>query len=187
MNARSFVLVSVALGSAACGGEGSHDGAMTETPGLAVAPLVADARFDGAYAVPVEDPELRAFASNAVRVDVRSLGANRFRMKYDLPRFLVGGDEEVDLVGTREGSGPWTMEGPAGTATCQEDAPGQVRCDEVLGGVTVDLAKVELALTAAGIEGEERARRIQVAQRFSVDPLGVLTYARDERNGRRSY
>lgn len=135
--------------------------------------LSADA-LQGEYAVPVE-PSLAAVASNPVSVKFRIENSGAVRLQYDLPPVLVGAGKRIDLTGVTGADGTTQLSGAAGTATCTTDVAGDVRCVERLSGVAFDAVAVATALDRASISGVERMQRLDVSQRFSVDPLGVLT------------
>jgi hypothetical protein len=143
----------------AAGAAGS-DGAATVSPGAVyVVPASADTP-EGRY--PIDAP-------------MTEISTDEFRLDYNLPKLLVGGDQPVSLRGTLDAAGRIaTISGDAGTAICDR-MPGNgllLRCTEALTGVKVDLAEVEK--TARDTDPDRVAFYVPIADRFSSEPIGVL-------------
>lgn len=134
-------------------------------------------RSAGVYEVPIE-AELAHVASNPVRVRFRRLDGGRVRLKYDLPEVIAGFDREVDLTGRPGADGVIHLTGPSGTGTCTESPSGEVTCVEYLDGVTMSLAEAKRAIDALALSEAERAARQLVAERFIIDPLGIVRFQR---------
>lgn len=123
------------------------------------------AAFVGSYSVPVSDPELAAEASYPVdRIQFRAR-AQTVKLAYDLPAELVGTKQRVSMRGSVGSDGEAVLQGPRGTARCEQVGAGW-DCHETLPGVSVDLAKVE--------ERVGPGPRLDVAKAFIVDPIGIL-------------
>jgi hypothetical protein len=126
--------------------------------------------YAGTYVVPIE-AELEAYARfdvSAVRFDVD--GAE-LGLRYDLPELLLGQARRISFRGTADAAGVYQLAGDAGTASCRRDSNDWV-CDEVLRSVELDTNKLDRLLSTLP-EAEAQARR-SVADRFIVDPIGVL-------------
>lgn len=129
--------------------------------------------YAGRYVVPTT-PELAAAGTFEVaRIDWRVTGNGVVHFSYDLPVGLVGGTVSIDMQGT-VGSGDFT--GDRGTATCTV-AKSIVTCNEQLanlGDLPLDDQLVE-ARAAAEYAGPA-ADRVQVANVFSSDPIGIASF-----------
>lgn len=127
----------------------------------------------GQYSVPVA-AELTPFASypidsitSCVRGDVVELG-------YKLPALLVGKEQRVSFSGPYDPVSDSLELSGDGTAACDVTASGW-SCLEHFAGIVVDLEKV--AEEAAGLPPAEAAARIDVAEAFGTDPIGILAFA----------
>lgn len=166
-----------ALVSAGCGGEADRE----DVDESAAAGTVATS-FRGTYVVPHVDPALAPAATYPVTVKVKELAGGAVRMHYTLPPELVGVPQDVDLVGSASGG----MSGPAGRADCRADVDANTECRETLSGVRVDLQQVKAALEARGVTASEQDAKMKVAERFGIDPIGVLRFTgRKKQPGRR--
>jgi hypothetical protein len=126
--------------------------------------------YRGTYFVPVP-PELEPYALfelESVRVEARG---DELGLQYDLPELLLGEPRGLSFRGGATADGEYRLEGDDGVATCRPSA-GRWRCDEALNGIELDASKIERLLEALP-DAEARGRR-GVADRFSVDPIGVL-------------
>jgi hypothetical protein len=126
--------------------------------------------YRGTYFVPVP-PELEPYASfelEAVRVEVRG---DELGLDYDLPELLLGERRGLSFRGGATAAGEYRLEGDDGVATCRPSA-GRWRCDEALNGIELDASKIDRLLEL--MPGAEARARRTVADRFSIDPIGVL-------------
>ncbi len=127
----------------------------------------------GIYIVPAgpDTPEVRYPISNPSI----ETGTGTFRIDYNMPALLVGGDQMVSLRGTLDAQGRIaTVTGDAGSATC-DLAPGDgfsVRCSETLSGIQVDLGEVQRMTQS--LPAPMAALFVGVASRFSGEPIGVV-------------
>jgi hypothetical protein len=143
---------------------------------VSAAPAQSDAApppagtYRGTYFVPVprELEPYALFELDAVRVEVR--GAE-LGLAYDLPELLLGEPRGLSFRGGATSPGDYRLEGDDGVARCRQSAGG-LRCDEVFSGVELDATKIDRLLESMS-DAEARARR-SVADRFSIDPIGVL-------------
>jgi len=98
-----------------------------------------------------------------------------FRIDYNMPTLLVGGDQMVSLRGTLDAQGRIaTVTGDVGSATC-DLAPGDgfsVRCSETLTGIDVDLGEVQRMTQS--LPAPMAALFVGVASRFSGEPIGIV-------------
>jgi len=125
--------------------------------------------YRGTYEVPVP-AELSAAATFAVPEIEWTLGGDAVTLAYALPLGLVGEKVRVKFAGTLGA----TLSGDAGTATC-EVATDAVSCHEVMTGLLPLAPDYEvIAKEAAAEGGVDASLRAEVAQRFSVDPIGIL-------------
>lgn len=147
-------LTAPALLLVACGGA---------TEGLDVPPARA-----GVYFVPPRTPA----STYAVRDVTWRVEAAEARLDYTLPALLVGRDTRVAFRGPASATGPMTLTGPAGTASCALGAGATLRCDERFAGLRVDLDGVRRE--AERVDPAAVEARVAVAQRFSIEPIGVL-------------
>ena len=133
--------------------------------------------YPGTYFVPVP-PELEPYALfslESVRLELRG---DELELQYDLPELLLGEARQISFRGGAAASGEYQLEGDEGVARCRRSA-GRLRCDEVLGGVDIDTRKID-RLLATMPRAEASARR-SVADRFTIDPIGVLEVGLDAR------
>jgi hypothetical protein len=124
------------------------------------------------YTVPVPDA-LAPFATfdlDEVRLDEKG---GELELSYDLPALLVGEERRIALRGVAQ-SGVYELSGDVGRASCREQ-DGMWRCDEALMNLVIDTDKLEQELER--FPEAEAAPRRDVAERFAVDPIGVLRFA----------
>lgn len=132
------------------------------------APL-AEVPRAGVYFVPPRGP-----ASTYAVTDVSfRVEAGEARLDYTLPALLVGADTRVSFRGPAA-AGAMALAGAAGTATCTRGPSEGValRCDERFTGLAVDVAgarREAVRVDPAAVEA-----RVAVAERFSIEPIGVL-------------
>jgi hypothetical protein len=160
-------------GSGEAGGGGPGGTAPTGTespaPGRDPAPP-APGVYRGTYFVPVplELEPYALFELESVRVELRG---DELGLQYDLPELLLGEPRGLSFRGVAGEGGEYRLEGDDGVATCRPNA-GRWKCDEVLNGIELDASKIDRLLASLS-DAEARARR-DVADRFTVDPIGVL-------------
>ncbi len=148
-------------GAADASGDGGFvsGGALDSAPGIYIVPAGPDT------------PEVRYPIGNP---SIRNDGGS-FRIDYNMPMLLVGGDQMISLRGTLDAQGRIaTVTGDAGTATC-DLAPGDgfsVRCSETLSGIEVDLGEVQRMTQS--LPEPMAALFVGVASRFSGEPIGVV-------------
>jgi hypothetical protein len=136
-----------------------------------------EVRSAGVYEVPTP-AHLAHVASNPVRVRLRDATATSFLLKYDLPPVIAGNDKDVELRARRQADGTWLLSGASGSGTCTESADGDVECFEHLDGVVTSLAEATAAVNAISQTEAERVARLAVAERFIIDPLGIVKFNR---------
>jgi len=169
-------------GAVGAGGAADTGGALGTAGQTDAADAAGDAGFvaggaldsaPGIYIVPAgpDTPEVRYPISNP---SVKNEGGS-FRIDYNMPTLLVGGDQMVSLRGTLDAQGRIaTVTGDAGSATC-DLAPGDgfsVRCSETLTGIEVDLGQVQRMTQS--LPAPMAALFVGVASRFSGEPIGVV-------------
>ena len=98
---------------------------------------------------------------------------SEWELEYTLPELLVGGRQRLSFRGSASDTGEYQLLGDAGQVRCQR-LGAAMACDEVLHRVELDRDK--LARSFAALPAEESAARWAVADRFSDDPIGVLTF-----------
>lgn len=128
---------------------------------------------NGVYFVPVP-VELEPYASYPVEDITLCWTGAAVRLGYSLPALLLGKKERVSFEGTYdEANQVFALVGPNGAATCTPSTPAW-SCAEDFTDIEVDLEKV--AEEVADLDPVEAAARIEVAQRFAVDPIGLLDF-----------
>lgn len=130
--------------------------------------------FRGTYVVPTAPGSLAAAATFAVPEVEWTISGGVAELAYDLPLGLVGKDVRVTFSGPYQDGATSQLVGPPGTAAC-DAAAASVSCFEEMGGLkplAPDLAVVE-QLAAVEYAGPA-ADRVQVAQLFAADPIGVV-------------
>jgi hypothetical protein len=165
-----------AAGNAAAGNADASgpSGAVPTPPTLP--PTLASGDVQGQYFVPVA-PELLAYATFDVPT-IRIRQHNReIEIAYTLPALLVGGDQELSFRGpdSADANGVYQLSGDSGQARCQwlETA---FSCDEALSGIAIDRDKLEREY--AQLPAAESDARWSIANQFSDDPIGKLTFPR---------
>lgn len=164
------VAISLLVGATACestideAGTGGSAGGTTQP---------AATRFRGDYEVPVS-AELAAAAVFPVDEMEWSTANGVASLSYALPRGLVGQSLRVDFSGPYDpAAAELHLTGEAGTAVCTASG-NRISCYEEMYGlkpVQTDYAVVE-AIAAAEYAGPV-SDRIQVAQIFESDPIGI--------------
>jgi hypothetical protein len=174
VNNYSFVLFAMAL--AGCGAASSQPPESGAVSAAGAASTAVAAPASGAsYEVPVPADLASAATFDVAEVDWSVSASGIAHLSYDLPLGLVGQELKVDLSGpfdatTQTGA----LTGAAGSATCTV-AGSHLTCNETLSGLlplTPNLAVVQ-AVAAQDFAGPAQ-QRVDVAIRFSADPLGIL-------------
>lgn len=141
----------------------------TEAPSPVAAAPNADRPI---YHVPVP-AELEPY-SNFELGDLRLREhGSEWELEYTLPELLVGERQELSFRGSAIETGELQLRGDTGQVSCR-NLGGAMRCDEVLSRVQLDRDKLQRSF--ASLPVEESAARWAVAERFSDDPIGVLTF-----------
>jgi hypothetical protein len=125
------------------------------------------------YSVPVPS-ELEAFASYPIGdVSLCQLGS-ALQLGYSLPALLVGKKTRVSFQGGYDTtSGRYEMTSADGTASCGR-VGADWTCNEAFTGLEIDLT--EVAKEAEALPAAEAAARVDVAQLFQGDPIGILSF-----------
>jgi hypothetical protein len=124
------------------------------------------------YHVPVP-AELEPY-SNFELSDLRLRAhGGEWELEYTLPELLVGGRQRLSFRGSASETGDYQLLGDAGLVTCHS-LGASMTCDEVLNRVELDRDKLERSFAA--LPAPESAARWAVADHFSDDPIGVLTF-----------
>ncbi|MBX3197402.1 MAG: hypothetical protein KF894_04525 [Labilithrix sp.] len=141
----------------------------------------SDERLSGVYEVPTSE-QLAPFASNPISVRVRTESTGKLRLKYKLPTVIAGEARGVDLDGRPDGAGGWELSGRLGAGRCAESADGELAClIAYTDGLTMSLAEATAAVNAVSRTEAERAARQAVAEKFIIDPLGIVKFKRTRR------
>ena len=164
-----------ATAATGCGGEA----AVTPPDDADVVESDLTGTVKGTYTVPMADPAASAVASFPVTVKVQQLRSGAVRMHYTLPAELVGVPQSVDFTGPANGS---VMTGSAGTAQCSS-SPSETVCNERLPGTRVDTALVKTAVDSMTASAAEKALRLDVSAKFSIDPIGIVRFANARAGG----
>jgi len=158
------------MGAASLAGCGATSGAAVGDP---AAPIVGPA-FTGTYDVPTVTPDLAAAAHFAVAEVGWEVVGTTARLAYRLPVDLVGKTVRVDFVGTIDpATGVASLTGPAGTSQCTV-TPTSLTCQETMRGLLPLQPDLQVVANRAAASGQTIAQRVQVAQVFSTDPIGVV-------------
>jgi hypothetical protein len=158
VNNPSFVLLAIAL--VGCGAASSQPPEASAASAAGATSTAAAAPASGAsYEVPVPADLASAATYNVTEVDWSVSPSGIAHLSYPLPLGLVGQALEVDL------SGPFDAATQTGTLTCNETLSGFLP-------LTSNLAVVQ-AVAAQDFAGPAQ-QRVDVAIRFSADPLGIL-------------
>ncbi len=168
---RSLALGAACLFAIACSSSAeSQGGGGGGGGGGGAATVVA---YAGTYEVPVP-AELQAAATYDV-AEIEWVNAGGVvSLEYDLPEGLVGQKIRVRFTGVAaDGATSAELTGEVGTATCAI-AKATVSCNETMSNLVFqpDLTVIE-ALAATEYAGPA-ADRLDVAQRFQADPIGIV-------------
>lgn len=169
--AGAILLVAPACSSA----DHASDPASTDSNTLPQPVACADQRaLSGSYRVPVST-ELEPYASFDLNDIEFCMESGAVRLDYDLPELLVGRSEKVRMSGAyTRSAASLDLDSGLGTASCRV-ADGLWLCRETLHGVSVDASKLDERF--AGLPPEEARARNQVAEIFSSDPIGIVSFA----------
>ncbi len=164
-------------GGAAAGGGPPQLDLPTCVPDGAVEPPHMD--IAGAvYSVPVP-PALEPYASYPLE-DVSLCnqpagGPPGIELGYSLPALLVGKKQRVAFAGAYDAAtDTYALSGDNGTATCHPTGAAW-RCDEAFVGLVHDLE--EVAKEAEDLDPAEAQARLEVAEIFRGDPIGILDFS----------
>lgn len=150
---------------------GALDAAADHTPALPALPR---------YHVPVDDaPDLAPWSYYAVTGTADAeIRRGTLKVEYTFPDQLNGEPMLVHLEGPYQaGSRRVAVSAaPYGSGECTLDAE-VWSCREVFDALPIDRAKARAAMEAAGLERSEIEQRLQVTDRFSVDPIGVYEFS----------
>lgn len=159
------------LVAAGCSSAGADD---ADGVGGGAGGAASSGRFSGTYDVPVPVELTDAAVFTVPQIDWTIEGGT-VRLDYDLPLGLVGKSLRVSFEGPyTEGATSVTLTGSAGNAECTIAAT-SVSCSEAMTGLlpldpNYDVIEQVAAAEFAGPASE----RVDVAQRFSGDPIGVV-------------
>ncbi len=127
----------------------------------------------GDYSVPVP-AELEPYAHYPIDSITACLRGDMLELGYKLPALLIGDEERVSFSGPYDAAAETLDLTGDGTAACDVSAEGW-SCLEHFAGIEVDLEAV--AEEAADLPPAEAAARIDVAEYFGSDPIGILVFA----------
>ena len=132
--------------------------------------------FLGSYVVPTS-PDLAAAAIFAVPEVDWTVSDGIVTLHYDLPVGLVGGDLSIAFTGPlASGATSARLTGANGTSTCTASGT-VVSCSEVftnLGTLPISMAVVQQ--TASTTFSGPVSSRVAVANLFSSDPIGTVSF-----------
>lgn len=126
----------------------------------------------GDYSVPVP-AALEPYAHYPIDSVTACTRGDLLEIGYKLPALLIGKEEHVSFVGPYDPAADTLSLSGDGTATCDVSAEGW-SCLEHFVGIEVDLEAV--AEEAADLSPAEAAARIDVAEYFGSDPIGILDF-----------
>jgi hypothetical protein len=127
------------------------------------------------YSVPVDSADLEPWSHYAVAAAGAKVKNGTITFHYPFPNFISGKQQFVELVGpfTAGQTHVDVSAGAMGTGTC--DLADEIwSCHEHLPGMKVSATVARRAMTAAGMPAAQIAKRLQVTERFSVDPIGIF-------------
>lgn len=155
------------------GGPGPHT---TSLPTCVPDELVEPPHMDIAgaiYSVPVPEA-LEPYAAFPIGDVSLCRTDTTLELGYSLPKLLVGKKTRVSFEGGYDATaGTYELSSEDGTASCDPTA-NRWTCFETFTGIEVDLERV--ADEAADLPDAEAAGRVDVAERFGGDPIGVLDF-----------
>lgn len=133
--------------------------------GAAAGTRTVTTETEATYEVPVPD-ELKDVATFTLDGLYESAAAGKItRTVYTLPLELTGIPNTIAMTAR----GPGVFKGPNGKAICQGDT-----CQVRFKNLKIDRTLAAAALTKEGFTGLDFDRRMQVFDRFSGDPAGVI-------------
>lgn len=128
------------------------------------------------YSVPVEDgSELEQFSFYPVAIATGEIRRGTLKIEYPFPVFLSGVKAAIELEGPYQPGQTHVVVTAAqyGQGEC-DLTDGVWVCTEQLPGIQVDREAAKAAMAAAGVAATEITRRLEVTDRFSIDPIGIF-------------
>jgi hypothetical protein len=132
----------------------------------------------GRYTVAVPDVLTEYGTFDVGEVEFKETPGAIVSLTFVLPTLLTGDARRLAFAGALRDDGSAVLSGDPGAFTCSKQASGVTRCDGRLAGVPVDLEGVKKAASAGGLDASVTWKVIAVAERFSAEPLGTLTFER---------
>jgi len=129
----------------------------------------------GQYIVPVPE-HLSPYATFPVMYQANKNTEGKIRLAYKLPEDLVTRETpEIVLEQVQMEGGLIRFEGELGEASCRKST-GTITCFVIYPGLSIDKAAVNSFLDAKYWNLADLALRKNVAQLFSTDPKGIVSY-----------
>lgn len=131
-------------------------------------------KYLGQYRVPVNDENLLPYSNFPIKVKIKS-NDQQSKLYYELPLELAGRNIELAFQVQAIEYG-YRLEGPLGSGECNRKFS-QVVCKmEYNKDLNINLNEVDQYLKSTGTVPSELEQRQAVAQLFSVDPIGILSF-----------
>jgi hypothetical protein len=131
--------------------------------------------YRGVYQVPVR-PELAAYARFEISDFNYSSAAGKLSLDYSLPIELTGiAGQRIHLEGVDMGQPTLGLSGPQGDATCARNQA-QLQCTVRMKNIQINPNSIAALLKTQSSSQEEFNSKLEVAQSFSRDPIGIVTY-----------
>ena len=133
------------------------------------------------YSLPVPAPlaQYSQFQFSAVQT---TTDASHIVISYSLPAELTGNNETtIQLQGDFTKDQPLVLQGDRASATCNGTQYGEIgQCQITYRNLGLDSAAVSNFLSHSISDSAELQARLQVANIFASEPVGVLTYLHSE-------
>lgn len=138
--------------------------------------MVSGFAHAASYEVPVTDPNLKGVATFQIPDPEVITQGDVTVMSYHLPPELVGENfPAVTLAGSYANGSKFELGSTQGHADC-DSTDGKVTCNMLLRNIKADPKAVRDFILKTSKSDVEAKARMDVAAKFSGDPVGILKY-----------
>lgn len=133
---------------------------------------LAERPVRGYYEVPMDGP-LKEFSTYPVKFKADEYSTNPNTVNFPLPATLVGEQLFVKMTKMSGSTNAWS--GPNIDGTC-DLIDRTFTCNVKFNNLQIDPIKVQAAVQSNFSNPAEMAARLKVAERFGVEPIGIIRY-----------
>lgn len=136
--------------------------------------IASDQLFIGKYIVPVQDTNLKDFASSAIN----NIKYDANAISFKLPP-VIASDEALEIIFFRSDNDPNEFLSPFGQVNCLKENQIKVKCKVRYNNIYSSFLKSKLKETEVLIKEqsssyEEIDAKTRIAYSFSTNPIGIL-------------